>query len=263
MDILLTGHRGYVGTHLKPFLEEHGHEVTGADRKEMVENWKGFAYDIRTYEFDVVIHAGANADSQYNDPDIFTDNYRNALFIAEQVKAAPDVKLLFFSTCMAHEPTNWYAWSKRCAEIEIRTLLKPQSTIIRPFNIYGGNEPAHRKSLPRKLLDGEAKYLFKNYIRDFIHVNDVCRAIQNILKNSRWGRIYDVGTGIGTTPFELFEIAGNVDNEAQVVHPDDILKFESPKRLVANPDLMLKDAKPEVELESWLKKEVKNGKRVA
>ena len=99
----------------------------------MDENWKAVAYDIRTRYYDVVIHAGANSDSQYDDPSIFTDNYRNALFIAEQVQESPDVRLLFLSTCMAYEPTNWYAWSKRCAEIEIRTLIKDQTCIIRPL----------------------------------------------------------------------------------------------------------------------------------
>ena len=213
MKILLTGHKGYIGSHLIRHLSDwydldDPYEFDGFD--------KGDPFPQLHGKYDVVIHCAANADSLYDQSDIFQSNYDLTKRIAET-----DAKLIFFSSCMAKNPTNWYGWSKRCAEDYLLLKRPSTTTIVRPFQVYGGAEPEHHKSFPRKLLDGEVRHLFRNYIRDFIHINDICRAIFWVLRNNLWGQIYDLGTGFPSTSIEL----------ADVVKPQGIKLVDTPMEI--------------------------------
>ena len=255
MKTLLTGHKGYVGTHLKPYLESKGHEVIGIDAVDGLNSLASIFCDIHWDVYDVVIHAGAIADSQCNDPYIFKANYKDTLCWLSQVQMSKHTKFLFFSTCMAESPSNWYAWTKRCAEDVISTA-NPASAIIRPFNIFGGNEPDNRKSLPRKMIDGEVAKVFKDFVRDYIHVNDVCRAVNHIIDHNLWGAKYDIGTGEGASSECLYEIAKHKNPDAKFVCADEVLDFKFDSELVASPERFPPSYKPEINVKDWMKSEL-------
>ena len=65
--------------------------------------------------------------------------------------------------------------------------------IMRVFNVFGGTELGNRHSVIRKLEDGTLEHLFPNWYRDYIHVDEVCRAVLFFLKYRPTGTV-DVGT---------------------------------------------------------------------
>ena len=238
MKILITGNRGYVGSHLQPMLESQGHTVEGFD---LLSNLyppgtcpimlPEFIKEL-TYECDVIIHLGAQSDSQYTHPDIFRWNYE---FTRDLVSGLHyNQRFIYFSSCMAINPTTHYGWSKRCAEDIIRAY-RSKNIIFRPFNIYGGNEPENRHSIPQQLVDGDLEYVFSDITRDYIHVDDVCKKVLGAVKGWAVGT-FEIGTGVGVKPTELADIVGL--NGAIITESDKVLKSPVQKELVANPDFM-------------------------
>ena len=245
MKILITGHKGYIGSHLTQHLSdwhdlEDPFEIEGFD--------KGDPFPTLRGRYDAVIQCAANAESQYDKPDIFDTNYDLTKRIAETA-----AKLLFFSSAMAKHPVNWYGRSKRCAEDYLLLKRPATTTIVRPFQVYGGTEPSHRKSFMRKLLDGEVEYLFRDYTRDFIHINDVCRAIFLILRQNLWGQIYDLGTSAPVTAMELYEIVRGKVREPEIVDATDVLSMEISASVLPEKEQMIPDFVATIDVKQWMR----------
>lgn len=98
-------------------------------------------------------------------------------------------------------PTNPYSATKAGAEMLVNSYMysfKLPCIITRGNNVYGPNQ-YHEKLIPRfiKLLDegkcmtvhgqGDSK-------RSFIHVDDVCSAVDTILEKGMIGEIYNIGS---------------------------------------------------------------------
>jgi nucleoside-diphosphate-sugar epimerase len=118
MNILVTGHEGYIGSVLVPILLKHGHKVTGVDtgyyRQQPVPESNFFhsmRKDIRDLELtdlqghQAIIHLAAlsndplgnmNADWTYE------INYRASLRLAELSKDAGVQRFLFSSSCSVY-----------------------------------------------------------------------------------------------------------------------------------------------------------------
>ena len=204
MKIMLTGSSGYIGSKIHAALNAKGNaEVFTFDEFGDKGRWKQRFVREFNQDFDWVIHAGAIMDPQYTDYDIFWWNYdctTNIVGYCQQHQS----RLLFFSTCQAIEPHNHYAWTKRCASDYIESNLTDYC-IVRPFVVFGDEYGRPSKlSAVAKIIRRELPVMFEPWIRDWIHVRDVIRAIVHIVENNISGA-YDLGTGIGYTARELFE----------------------------------------------------------
>ncbi len=127
-----------------------------------------------------------------------------------------DIFILHFSTdevygesnddMMKHEqsilcPTNPYSASKAAAEMYVFSYIhsfKIKAIITRGNNVYGANQYPE-KLIPRfiELLKNNKKCTIAgsgNQIRNFIHVYDVCTAVDIILNNGIIGEIYNIGS---------------------------------------------------------------------
>jgi dTDP-glucose 4,6-dehydratase len=97
-------------------------------------------------------------------------------------------------------PSNPYAASKAAAELLIRSFGRTYGTkyrIVRPTNNYGTHQ-YHEKFIPLcvRLLQENRKIRLHNFgtpIRNWIHVEDTCRAIQSVINNGENGEIYHIG----------------------------------------------------------------------
>ena len=130
----------------------------------MDENWKAVAYDIRTRHYDLVIHAGANADSQYDDPAIFADQLPKRTIHrrtgASQHATSETHLLLDLHGIRTHELVRVEQTMRRDRDQDLESNTRPPSSDHSTFT--DGNEPEHRKSLPRKFSwTAKLKYLFK------------------------------------------------------------------------------------------------------
>lgn len=187
MIIVLTGHQGFIGTELKKYLENLNHTVIGLDIKS--------GNDILTCllpECDMVIHLAAVAGVRQSleDPKKYWDiNVDGTRRILEHYN---NTRVLVASSSSQYEPhLNPYAASKHVME----QLPHTNVCFMRFHTVYS--------STPRagmffdKLINNTLEYVTDHY-RDFIHVNDVCRAVVLIMKSNTVGPI-DVGTGVLTS----------------------------------------------------------------
>jgi nucleoside-diphosphate-sugar epimerase len=153
MRVLVTGHRGYIGTVLVPLFLDAGHEVVGLDSDLYSRCTFGnepldvptIEKDIRDvtvddlYGFDTICHlAGLSNDPLGDlDPDLTFDiNYHATVRLGELAKRAGVNRFIFSSSCSCYgasdngllteesplNPVTPYAQSKILSEDGLRTL---------------------------------------------------------------------------------------------------------------------------------------------
>lgn len=190
--ILLTGYKGYIGSHLsKMFPEAFMIDIFGDAKL-----WNSLFEEASeiTDDLHAIIHCGAIADSQYQEPDIFFWNYETTRRLANLAKERACL-FVFISSCTAIEPHTFYGYSKRVAEDYIRANNNAYC-ILRPYNVYGDEDHGReeRYSVPEKLNRRILKHVFFPFRRDYIHVRDVVSAVKQVVQYSITGT-YDLGTG--------------------------------------------------------------------
>jgi len=194
MKALVTGHHGFIGSHVYEHLVSHGHEVDGYDRPFDLGDFK------TNKKYDVVIHLAANAAIReaIENPDLFWEN--------NVVKSKPifdycrenNVRCLYASSASVYEWwINAYAISKKVNEIQ----APPNSVGMRFFNVWA--EKVSRSDMLYRMLEEKTATYLTRHKRDWIHVNDVVSAIA-ILITSSYNGILDVGTG---NPVSVIDLA--------------------------------------------------------
>lgn len=205
MNILLTGHKGFIGNRLLQYLQEKDHTIITLD--------KLTGHDIMSCDFphniETVIHlAGLSGvrDSLDRPAEYWKTNVIGSQRIFDFYK---NKRVIYASSSTAYEPwQNPYAMSKYAME----QLEHPNSLGMRFTTVYGPGAREHM--LIPKLLKNDIQYLNVNHIRDFIHVDDVISAIDTVLHNDVRG-VIDVGTCISN---KLVDIADyfKIDYESRI-----------------------------------------------
>jgi ADP-L-glycero-D-manno-heptose 6-epimerase len=200
MRAYVTGWQGFIGSNLVKHLTANDCDVVLADWE-----WS----DPRG---NVCFHLAANTDPQETDPaKMFEPNVFKAIRLFEKCKAR-GMKIVYASSCAVygntqaplHEetpchPLTPYAKSKLALD-----MLAPLYSAIgvRFTNVYGpGEEHKGRNAsmisqIAWKVMAGEPVTLFKNgeQCRDYIHVDDVCRALSLLADKGKPG-VYVCGSG--------------------------------------------------------------------
>jgi nucleoside-diphosphate-sugar epimerase len=224
MKVLLTGHDGFIGAVMAPWLTSRGHEVVGLDSLLFGGCDFGPAsvtvpahhIDVRDVEeshlagFDAVIHlAGLSNDVLGDlDPELTYDiNYRASLRIAQLAKDAGVSRFLFASSCSMYgtsgdalltekaefNPLTPYAISKVKVEEGLSAMAADgfSPTFLRNATVYGVS-PKLRFDLVVNNLTGYAVTTGEVRIqsdgspwRPLVHVEDVCRAFLAVLEAPR------------------------------------------------------------------------------
>ena len=194
MKILVTGHKGFIGSHVYEYFTDLGFEVDGYDRPEDLGDFKTDKI------YDVVIHLAANAAIReaVANPDLFWENNVEKSKPIFDYCRDNNVRCLYASSAAVYEWwINAYGISKKVNEVQ----APPNSVGMRFFNVYA-ERVSRTDMLYRMLEDKTATYLTRHK-RDWIHVDDIVSAIATLIPSSYTG-VLDVGTG---NPVSVIDLA--------------------------------------------------------
>lgn len=223
-SILLTGHRGYIGTVLVPMLLEQGYEVVGLDSDlfqrctfyDGIVEIPEMRMDVRDVHpedvegFDAVVHLAGLSNDPLGDlnPEL-TDaiNYRASVRLATIAKRVGVRRFVFSSSCSNYgasgddllnedapfNPVTPYGVSKVQVERDVARLADEHfsPTFLRSATAYGIS-PRLRFDLVLNNLVAWAYTTGSVYIksdgspwRPLVHVEDICRAFVAVLRAPR------------------------------------------------------------------------------
>ena len=214
MKILVTGHKGFIGSNLALYLQGKGHDVEG---------WEYIPNTIPDPSgYDWVIHLGANSSTTETDVDLIMEqNLEHSLRLLQACDMM-GVNFQYASSASVYGTTDHftengplmpqspYAWTKYLFDRFVTQNLDHFQVIVqgfRYFNVYGpGEEHKGNQASPYTKFTQQAKEngvvkLFENsdqYRRDFICVEDIC-SVHNLMLDIDASGIYNIGTGTATS----------------------------------------------------------------
>lgn len=235
MRVLITGHRGYIGTVLAPLFAKAGHDVVGLD-SDLFEHctfgdepmaFPTLLKDLREVAvgdldgFDAVVHlAGLSNDPLGNiNPDLTYDiNHRASVRLAQLAKQAGVKRYLFSSSCSTYgaagdkildetaefNPVTPYATSKVLVEQDVTKLADDNfsPTFLRNATAYGVS-PRQRFDLVLNNLVAWAmctgRVLLKSDgtpWRPLVHIEDISRAFLAAMESPR-DKVHNLAVNIG------------------------------------------------------------------
>lgn len=233
MRTLVTGARGFIGTHLCKELEMKGHEVikcdVNADRDIVfidIMDLKMIQNVIEEYQPDVLINlAGqANVGLSWKAPQITVQlNTVGLINILEAVRLVdPNIRVIAVGSSDEYgnlgkygvnvtentpvKPVTPYAISKLAQELFSQLYVRSYGLnicMIRLFNLGGAGQ--EKGYLISDFASGiaEIEYGKKSFLsvgnldsaRDITHVKDACRAIRLVAEKGCAGEIYNISSG--------------------------------------------------------------------
>lgn len=117
-------------------------------------------------------------------------------------------------------PTGFYSITKRCAEQLLISYCKTfdiRYRIFRVSNVFGIDPTVSKDKnvigfLIRCLKQDMSIELFGggNYLKDYIYVDDVCKAMNLLMNESDTDQIYNIGTGFSISFRDVIEKCKNI-----------------------------------------------------
>lgn len=235
MNILITGHMGFVGQY---FLRKyHEHNILGIDIKNGHDARDFFKTNNTT--FDLVIHLAAIVGGRQtieNSPiSVAVDLSIDSEFFSWSLKTKPK-HIIYFSSSAAYpieyqylnsgiklsedmidldnikSPDLTYGWSKLTGEYLAKFVANEgiDTTIFRPFSGYGTDQNLSYPfpSFIKRGLEKQNPFNIwgnGNQVRDFIHIQDIVNAVDVCVQNRIIGT-YNLGTGVPTSFNDLAKL---------------------------------------------------------
>jgi UDP-glucose 4-epimerase len=223
MKIFITGSSGFLGKSIVQNLSKSYSFFLYKRGDNIIEC-------LNQFKPNIIIHSAAEI---YDETKMFNSNIKLTDTILSWV-IRNDVKLLYFGSSSEYGksdkpmnendeciPCSYYAMSKligtmRCHEIA--TKYNKDISIIRPFSVYGPNEPSSRliptlynnltNNIPIRLIQGN---------HDFIHIEDFVSFINLIINSDpNYGEIYNVGTGKSYSNRDVLDLMIKIINPVTI-----------------------------------------------
>ena len=229
MKLLVTGATGFLGWRAATLLAERGHEVVALTRPGARQ--RAAAVELDPIELDAgdpraralvegcdaVLHfagvpdpAGAQADPA----GAVRANVGTTLNLLEGCREH-GAGLVYPSTVRAavEPPPDVYALSKRLGEEACR-LHAARATVLRLTSVFGPGQVAWEgatgaiAAFAARAIEGEPVVIpgDSRRLRDFVYVDDVVLALEQLVADGAWDRTVTVGSGVSTPLAEAAEL---------------------------------------------------------
>lgn len=240
--LFVTGHSGFIGSHLVSYLSQH-YKIIGMGKTKL-KNSKivQINQDINDLSsknipknVSCVIHLAALTDvknCEKNPKKCFEVNVQGSQTLLEICRKR-NLKLIFLSTSHVfgfpkknpipethpRNPLSIYAASKLCGEILCESYSKTYDmdvAIIRLFSIYGPRTPDHlvtSKIITQILTKNTVNLGNLNSKRDFLYIDDAMEAISLILKKWKGFDSFNVGSGTSHSISELIRMLKRISKK--------------------------------------------------
>lgn len=199
---------------------------------------------------DAIVHLAAfiNVDESMSEPyKYINNNVMGTASVLEVGREAGVKKFIYISSAAVYgeplelpikeshptRPSSPYGYSKLMGEYLVRMyaeLYGVDSVVLRLFNVYGfGQSGEYAGVIPRfieRVSRGKSPIIYGDgeQTRDFVHVEDVCRAVELALSYNGSYDVFNVGSGRAVS---INELAWLVINEFQAeVEPE----YEPPRK---------------------------------
>jgi len=190
MHVLVTGHEGYVGSHLMKHLLKQNHTVGYFEGDLLDTDWKNL--DER---YDTVIHlAGlAGVRRSFSEP---LEYYKNNVELSRRIFKyceRTNTNIMYASSSNAHEWwLNPYATTKQMLE-EMASMLTVKHIGMKFHTVWPGRDDM----LYKRLIRDDVKYINEDHFRDWIHIEDLLNGLCTIMENCDIieQSVVDIGTG--------------------------------------------------------------------
>jgi UDP-glucose 4-epimerase len=252
LNILVTGGAGFIGSNLTRMLLKNGHRVKILDNFSIGKKNNIDHLDIEIIEGDIldpavvsmaikhvngVVHLAAQTGVPGSIDNPIKDCQVNILGTLNMLEACreQDIKRFVFASSnaplgrqkppatedKAPLPVSPYGASKLAGEgycLAYNGSWSLGSIVLRFANIYGPYS-IHKNSVVAKFfkdiinkgsitIDGDGQQT-----RDFIYVEDLCRAIELALESNISGEIFQIATGVETSILELAEKVKQISSQ--------------------------------------------------
>lgn len=276
MTILLTGHKGFIGSNLVKKLSAH--TIVGVDLKEnhscLDSNYINALFEF--YHFDAIIHLAAIAGVGYSiehSEEVLTNNIIGFDILAKAAIKHNVKHFIYASSSSVYGDDGTqkspYAVSKATNELQAAmysNLSDMKFTGLRFFTVYGEGirEDLAISKFIKAMKANEPLYVYGDgtQSRDFTYVDDICEAIKLILESDKeWkNEVFDIGYGKSTTVNELIDILKGLINinYDKVVYQDE--KSYDVKTTLANTNKLEKwfGFRPKYDIKEGLSIFIKN-----
>jgi Nucleoside-diphosphate-sugar epimerases len=201
MKILLTGHRGFIGSVLLKRLTKR-HQVIGFDIRDH-EN-QNLIYAEFNEEFDLIVHLAGKSgvrESLKNPADYWMHNVEATRRLFNRYA---NTRILYASSSSAYEPDlNPYAASKHIME---ELAARHENNLGMRFHTVFSDDCPRENMFFWKLLNNKLEYVTRHY-RDFVHLEDVLDAIELLIEKDYVKGCIDIGSGV---PVRISDLAPNM-----------------------------------------------------
>lgn len=267
MKILITGGNGFLGSNLIDLFIKLDYELLVVSKNynnlsEHINKIKFIQYDSTDYYFcekeivdfnsDVVIHLaweGGNSYHHINDTNQIYKNISTSISLLEIIsKQTTKPKFIGFGSFLEYgilnkkasedqreNPDNFYGLSKNLYK-SISKMYCEQKNIdwiwIRPCYIYGNKDASNRlipSVINKKLLGEEVTLDSCNIVIDYLHVDDFCSAMLEIINNKVEG-IFNVCSGKEYALKDVLNfISNSTSSNKEIVYDSNLDRVLAPK----------------------------------
>ena len=229
VKVLVTGGKGFIGSHLVRELRRRGLEVWVCDLMHSgeenyvrcdVSKYRQVERLFEEHRFDYVYHAAAEY-GRWNGEDYYENLWLTNVVGTKNIIRMQEKKrfrMIFFGSAEVYgdydgvmsedvmdkvpiKQMNDYAISKWVNELQIMNSEKmfgTETVRVRLFNVYGPGEhyTPYRGWIPKfiyKALRDEPYTVYLGHKRTLEYVEDICRTLANIIDNFKPGEVYNLG----------------------------------------------------------------------